>query len=135
MTVSGFLEQRFKLLIRGDYAGVYQTYHPEAPVAAQFVDGDDYDAYAREFLREIKVLSWRCLDQRQLAADRVECLLVMDLIVAGQRQTFCECALLIRIGEGWFYHSAMKLDPNGYSGRVENLRFEDFDALADSIRF
>ncbi|PLY00212.1 MAG: hypothetical protein C0622_09275 [Desulfuromonas sp.] len=133
--IEEFLKDRFEALARGDYAAVYNSYAADAPLLGQFADIDEYVDFARNNLSRIQVVDWSCVDQRQLAEDRVECLLAMELSVDGASQYFYESALLIRGGDGWRYHSAQKLGADDFSGTPEQIRFDHFDKAMEKIRF
>lgn len=136
MSVRSFLEQRFVALNRGDYRAVFRSYDDDAPLRAQFSGSDDYISFARQQLAAITVRTWNLVDQRPAGDGRVECLLAMELEIAGERGFLYENALLIeRVGEGWRYHSAQKLGVDDYDGDPEQISFADFDRADDKIRY
>jgi SEC-C motif-containing protein len=126
---------RFQALLTGEYEQLYASYHPEAPLLQQFSDRGSYLRFAREQLRDVKVVNWQALGRRKLGAERVEQLLVMELSVAGASSFFYELALLVRTGAGWRYHSAQKLSEEDYAGPPENIDFHHFDNSALKIRY
>ncbi len=129
-----FIQERFQALQRGDYAAVYQSYHPDAPFVQNFAREADYVDFASQHLTRIQVVSWRCLAQREAGAG-VEVILVMELEVDGTRQLFFELALLIKTSQGWRYHSAQKLGPEEFSESPDHLDFSHFDLAAQKVRF
>ncbi len=128
------LESRFVSLQAGDYAGVYASYHDDAPFRQQFSGEADYLAFARQQLAQIQVHSWRILRQRQTEEGQVEAILCMEIVVDGAIQFFYEMALLISSDQGWRYHSAQKLSSEDYSGAPAQLDFYHFDRVAEKIR-
>ncbi len=135
MTVLQFLESRFSALSRGDYAAVYDSYHPEAPFLQQFSSRSTYFRFARQQLGVIEIKNWSCLRQRCVAEGQLEALLVMELVTETRSQFFYELALLLETDEGWRYHSAQKLGADDYPGPAEEIDFHHFDNIAQKIRF
>ena len=135
MKVLQFLESRFSALSRGDYAAVYDNYHPEAPFLQQFGSRSNYLRFARQQLGVIEIKNWSSLQQRLVAERQLEVLLVMEIITAAQPQFFYELALLIETADGWRYHSAQKMGADDYPGPAEEIDFHHFDNIAQKIRF
>lgn len=135
MTVPQLLATRFTALSHGDYGAVYDSYHADAPFLQQFGDRDAYDNFAREQLGSIEILSWSCSQQRTIADNRVEALLVMEIATEAAPQFFYELALLIDTEAGWRYHSAQKLGADDYSGTPQQIDFCHFDDAAQKICF
>lgn len=135
MPVQQFLERRFAALNQGDYEAVYASYHCDAPFLEQFGDRSTYLRFAKQQLTEIKVENWKCLCQRQVAAQQIEVILTMEIATPAGSQNFFELALLIKTTDGWRYHSAQKLGPDDYSGSPDQLDFSHFDDAAQKIRF
>lgn len=135
MTVVQFLENRFSALGSRDYAMVYDSYHVDAPFLQQFSDRKAYICFAQQQLDSIKILSWSCPQQRTVAANQVEVLLVMEVATEGDSQFFYELALLIDTEAGWRYHSAQKLGADDYSGAPLQIDFCHFDDAVQKIRF
>ncbi len=134
MTVRQLLRHRFDALQRRDYAAVYASYHPDAPLRRQFADRHDYLDFAGRQLPDIMLTAWACRAQRRLDENRVECLLTMEMMIDGERRFFYECALLQRSDGRWLYHSAQKLDAADYRGAPEEITFADFDRVNVKIR-
>ncbi|SEA09937.1 hypothetical protein SAMN05660420_01205 [Desulfuromusa kysingii] len=130
-----FLDKRFSALIAGDYGVVYDSYHDNAPLMQQFKDRKTYIEFAQQQLAAIVVRDWRCLRQRTPEDRQLEVLLVMDLAVGGDSQSFYELALLVETESGWRYHSAQKLGPEDYSGPSDQIEFRHFDTATPKIRF
>lgn len=135
MTPVQFLENRFSALSSRDYAMVYDSYHADAPFLQQFGDREAYANFAREQLGSIKILSWSCSQQRTVADNQVEALLVMEIATEATPQFFYELALLIDTEAGWRYHSAQKLGTDDYSGIPQQIDFCHFDDAAQKICF
>lgn len=129
------INARFRALQAGDYAQLYASYHPESPFLQQFPECSAYVRFARQQLSAIKVVSWQALASRELAADRLEQLLAMEVAVDGQTQMFYELALLVKTGAGWRYHSAQKLSGEDYPGPPEQIDFHHFDIATQKIRY
>lgn len=135
MTPKELLQTRFARLAAGDFAGLFATYHPEAPFLRQFPDRSSYVEFARQQLSSIRVHSWEDHGSRILEEHRREHLLVMQLEVDGQRQYFYELALLLRTEDGWRYHSAQKLSAEDCPGGPDVVDFALFDTISEKIRF
>ncbi len=134
MTALDCLKKRFAALTAGDYAQVFRSYHPEAPLLQNFPDAPSYVAFAKAQLAAIQVVDWQSLRQRPTVQGE-EHLLVMELSVDGYRQYFYELALLIETEEGWRYHSAQKLGAEDYNGRPSKIEFRHFDRINEKIRY
>lgn len=135
MTPLACLERRFSALQKGDYQAVYASYHEDSPFLQQFSSPDSYTDFAVEHLSCVRVRSWGCQQLRWLSEDQVECLLVIDMQVAGVSSRMFELALLIRTNLGWRYHSAQKLDPEALSLSSQIPDFSDFDDAQQKVRF
>lgn len=135
MTAEDLLSKRFAALSSTDFVTVYATYHEDSPFIRHFEDCESYVDFARQQLSNITVNSWQSLRQRQLADDRQEHLLSMELAVDGNSQYFYELALLIKTSDGWRYHSAQKLSVEDYPGPPEQISFAHFDQAAQIIRY
>ena len=135
MTVEKFLENRFKALDSGDYSAVYASYHADAPFLQQFSDCNAYVCYAQQNLGEIKIKSWFCPQQREIAAKQIEAILVMEIATEAGTQFFYEMALLIATVTGWSYHSAQKIGAAEFSGTPQQIDFSCFDEIDQKIRF
>lgn len=135
MTPGQCLEARFRALSQRDYKTLYKSYHAESPFLQQFKSCKEYLAFAEQQLNSITIECWRCIDQRQLADDQVECLLVMEMTMGSDFQYFYESALLIQVNGTWFYHSAQKLGAEDYTGFPDQVRFDHFDRATEKIRF
>lgn len=135
MTPLQFLDKRFSALISADYGFVYDSYHGDAPLVQQFTDRKDYINFARQQLAAIVVNDWRCLRQRSVEEKQLECLLIMNIMIAGSSQFFYELALLIETEKGWRYHSAQKLGADDYAGSPDLIDFSHFDTATPKIRF
>ena len=135
MTIEQFLENRFKALGSGDYHAVYASYHADAPFLQQFSDRNTYVGYAQQNLGAIKIKSWSCPQQRQIAEDQIEAILVMELSTESGTQFFYELALLIATETGWSYHSAQKLGAENFIATPQQIDFNSFDNVDQKIRF
>lgn len=135
MTAEELLTNRFAALENGDFATVYATYHKDSPFIQQFVDCATYVAFAKQNLSEVAVTSWQPVQQRILADQQLEQLLVMELSVDGSSQYFYELALLINTPGGWRYHSAQKLSSEDCPGPPEQIQFDHFDRVTQKIRY
>lgn len=135
MTLEAFWNHRFAALADGDYEAVYNSYHPDAPFLQNFSDAEEYRAFAATQLRHIEVRQWQVKKVRTVAADQVECLLIMELVIDGTPQYFYELALVKLVDKRWLYHSAQKLSSEDYPGDPERIDFSDFDQVQQKIRF
>lgn len=135
MTPLACLERRFSALQNRDYQAVYASYHKNSPFLQQFSSPDSYTDFAIEHLSCVRVRSWVCQQLRWLSEDQVECLLVIDMQIAGVNSWMFELALLIRTDVGWRYHSAQKLDPEACPLSSHVPDFSDFDNAEQRVRF
>ena len=134
MTVQQFLEKRFNALDSGDYGMVYDTYHADAPFLQQFDDRNAYIDFAGQRLGTVKIIDWSCPQQRTVGDNRLEALLVMEIVTDVGAQFFYELALLLDTEAGWRYHSAQKLGAED-CGLPEQIDFHHFDNTSQKIRF
>ena len=135
MTAQQFLEKRFSALMAGNYGDVYDSYHKDAPFIKQFSDRQAYLHFAQQQLSPIVIHDWRCLRQRTLDEKQLEVILVMDIAVDDESQSFYELALLVETDSGWCYHSAQKLGMDDYPGPPDLIDFCHFDNANPKIRF
>jgi hypothetical protein len=135
MTPSDCLRQRFEAHRQGNFAAVYASYHPQAPVRQQFSDLPSYLVFAHEELADIKLVAWRCTLERRLDADQVECLQIIEFSHGGTIRRMVELVLLIATSDGWCYHSAQKLDAQELSVPAELADFRCFDEAPHKVRF
>lgn len=135
MTPQQSLHHRFEALQNHDYSAVYQSYHQDSPLHHQFADSATYAAFAEQQLSDLILTSWRCLAERTLSTDQVECLLQIDFELAEEPHRLYELALLIRSDGQWYYHSAQKLPAEDLRGCEDDIGFEHFENNSEKIRY
>jgi len=136
LTPSALILERVAAFQRGDFPFIYASYHPDAPFLQAFPQRQEYlDYAARELAGNFAILACSILAQRAPTVDETQVLLVLELVVRGERQASLELSRVRRTPQGWRYHSATRrqLAP-GRSGAVQ-AGFELFDPLDEEPFF
>jgi len=128
------IQQRFAALKQGNFAGIYASYHPQAPFLEQFPGEEDYLAFAAENLGRIEVVETSIGTSRS-TAEGVEIICALNYFLDGDSHRLFELALVMETAAGWRYHSAQKLSAEDYSGPFSALDFKYFDQQSVKIRF
>lgn len=112
---------------RNDFEFVFFSYHADAPFLQAFPDCRDYVQYAEQTLQDaFTINACRVARARQVAADEVQVLFMMEIECEGTVQKTMELACLKRTEEGWRYHSGAKRPLEEFSCPIEDIAFEDF---------
>lgn len=117
----------------GDFALIYDSYHPEANFLGHFPDRDAYIRYGRESLaRQYRILECRVLRER--AADKEAWVLLYQMVEhRGERSEQLERALVLRTAGGWRYLGGQKMERADFPGPLEAIDWADFDRAQDKI--
>jgi len=119
----------------GDFAFIYDSYHPDSNFRRQFPDRQEYLDYARTVLAaDFRIADCRILRERSREGE-AELILYLDILFRGERSECFERVLLRRLAGGWRYHSAQKLDRSDYRGAVDSIDWSDFERARDKIFF
>ncbi|WP_327191986.1 YchJ family metal-binding protein [Syntrophotalea acetylenica] len=120
---------------RNDFRFIFSTYHKDAPFLQAFATCEEYLQYARQHLQgAFRILSCRVIGMRSVAGDEAQVLFCLEVACSGVVQSTVELACIRRVGEKLHYHSGAKRNLSEFSGRVENITFEDF-LDSDSLLF
>jgi SEC-C motif-containing protein len=134
-TPAELIRARCRALAAGDFATVYDTYHPDSNFRRQFPARQDYLDYAETVLAaDFRITECRILRQRS-AEGGVNLLLYFAYLYRGSRSELFELALLLRTEAGWRYHSAQKLQRPEFAGAIEAIDWEDFEKVREKVVF
>lgn len=136
LTPSALILERVAAFQQGDFPFIYASYHPAAPFLQAFPQRQEYlDYAARELAGNFAILACSILAQRAPTVDETQVLLVLELVVRGERQASLELSRVRRTPQGLRYHSATRrqLAP-GRSGAAQ-AGFELFDPLDEEPFF
>lgn len=119
----------------GDFAFVYDSYHPDSNFRRQFPDRREYLEYARTVLAtDFSIADCRILRERR-AGEEAEIILYLDILFRGERRECFERVFLRRFAGGWRYLAAQKLDRTDFGGAVDSIDWTDFERARDKVYF
>ncbi|PLX85143.1 MAG: hypothetical protein C0617_05520 [Desulfuromonas sp.] len=120
---------------RGDFAYIYDTYHPDSMFRQQFPDRQEYLRYgASSLAADYRILECRIL-REEIAEDAARVLFLLASEYGGQRVESLELSRFLRTGKGWRYHSSQKMTRDEYPGKIEDIGWDDFDRGKDKVFF
>ncbi|WP_225071799.1 YchJ family metal-binding protein [Desulfuromonas sp. CSMB_57] len=136
LTPSALILERVAAFQEGDFPFIYASYHPDAPFLQVFPQQQEYlDYAARELAGNFAILACSILAQRAPTVDETQVLLVLELLVRGERQTSLELARVRRTPQGWRFHSATRRPLESGLEAVREPGFELFEPLDEEPFF
>lgn len=127
---------RAQAFATGDFAFIYDSYHPEAPFRRHFPVRDEYLSYARTELQgRYRINSCRILDHDLPAASEARVLFFLDIEYGGEPHQSLESARFRQTADGWRYHSAHKVDRDQFKGALEEITMAEVEERAGNVCF
>lgn len=111
LSPEALIQERVDAFMRNDFAGIFHSYHPDAPFLHLFSDVDVYIAYAETTLANtFSISSCRILRSRQ-QGESAEVLFSQRLLYQGEIRDSLEIARCRRDDRGyWSFVSGLRLD-------------------------
>jgi len=127
---------RARAFAEGDFAFIYDSYHPESYFYRHFPDRAEYLRYARSELQgRYHIHLCRILRDDAPAADEARVLFFLDLEYGGERHRTLELSRFLRTPAGWRYHSGQKIPREQFPGPLEEITMADVEARSEGICF
>jgi SEC-C motif-containing protein len=119
----------------GDFAFIYDTYHPDSNFRSQFPERQAYLAMGKNSLgKDFRIDQCRVLKE-EVGAEEARVLFYLDTCYRGEREETFELSLFLLTGAGWRYHSSQKMARDDFSGAVEAIDWADFEQVTDKVFF
>ena len=135
LTPSELVRRRGEAFSAGDFAFIYDTYHPDSNFRAQFSSRKAYIALGRDSLgRDFRIDQCRVLKE-EIGADEARVLFYLATRFRGQAEETFELSRFLPTAGGWRYHSSQKLGRDEFAGAVEEIDWSDFEAVKDKVFF
>lgn len=126
---------RLEAFAHGNFAFIYDSYHPDSFFRQQFPDRTAYIAYAQATLAaEFEIVENRVLKGRRTGSD-AEIIFYLVTRFQGERQESFELARLLQTDDGWRYHSSQKLCRAEFRGAIGEIDWSDFEKARDKVVF
>ncbi len=126
---------RGRAFSEGDFAFIYDTYHPDSNFRQQFPDRSAYIHYGRTALgKDFTIDACRVLHER-VDNDEARVIFYLGTTYQGQKEEGFELSLFYRTVKGWRYHSSQKLARDEFAGAIEEIDWSDFERVKDKVFF
>jgi len=135
LTPAELVRRRGEAFSAGDFAFIYDTYHPDSNFRAQFPSRKAYIALGRESLgRDFSIDQCRVLKE-EVGADEARVLFYLATRFRGQAEETFELSRFFLTEGGWRYHSSQKLGRDEFAGALEEIGWSDFERVKDKVFF
>lgn len=135
ITPAELVQRRGEAFAVGDFAFIYDSYHPDSNFRTQFPVRSAYMAAGRNSLgRDFHIDACRVLKEEVLG-EEARVLFYLDTRYRGQREETFELSLFLLTAAGWRYHSSQKLPRSDFSGSLDEIDWADFDQVQDKVFF
>ncbi|WP_432821261.1 YchJ family metal-binding protein [Trichloromonas sp.] len=129
------VQRRGQAFASGDFAFIYDTYHPDSNFRSQFPDRTAYVAMGKNSLgKDFRIDQCRVLKEA-VRSEEARVLFYLDTCYRGQREETFELSLFLLTEAGWRYHSSQKLARADFSGPLEAIDWVDFEQVKDKVFF
>jgi SEC-C motif-containing protein len=136
LTPVQLVEGRAKAFAEGDFAFIYDSYHPDSHFRRHFPDRAEYLHYARRELQgHYHIHLCRILRDDAPAAGEARVLFFLDLEYGGERHRTLELSRFLRTAGGWRYHSGHKVPREAFNETLEEITMDAVVAQAEGICF
>ncbi len=126
---------RGRAFSQGDFAFIYDTYHPDSNFRQQFPDRLAYIQYGNNALgKDFTIDDCRVLHER-VENEEARVIFYLATTYRGQKEEGFELSLFYQTDEGWRYHSSQKLGRDEFNGSIEEIGWDDFEKVKDKVFF
>jgi len=131
-----FVEARCRAFDQGDFATIFDSYHPDSAFRVHFHRKESYAAYARETLEgRFRILSWKILRTEPPRGDRERVIYLMKTLADGVVQITLEHACFRWTEQGWRYLWGEKMPVEQFEGAPEDIEFRHFEEAQGIVRY
>lgn len=132
---SELVRRRGQAFSAGDFAFIYDTYHPDSNFRSQFQDRQAYISMGKNSLgRDFQIEQCRVLKE-EVGAEDARVLFYLATRYRGQREETFELSLFLPTEGGWRYHSSQKMARTEFAGTVDEIDWADFERVKDKVFF
>lgn len=129
------VRRRGQAFSAGNFAFIYDTYHPDSNFRVQFPDRMAYVAMGKNSLgRDFQIDQCRVIKEK-VGDDEARVLFYLDTRFRGQREETFELSLFLQTDAGWRYFSSQKLGRDEFAGAVDEIDWSDFEQVKDKVFF
>lgn len=129
------VKRRGEAFSAGDFAFIYDTYHPDSNFRSQFPDRQGYIEMGRNSLQhDFRIDQCRILKE-EIAAEEARVLFYLVIRFRGKREETFELSRFFLTDLGWRYHSSQKLNRDEFAGAVDEIDWHDFEKVKDKVFF
>jgi SEC-C motif-containing protein len=135
MSPSELVLARCRAFGEGDFAFIYDTYHPDSYFRAQFPSRRAYVRHgATSLVDDFRIRECRILKE-EIEGDEARVLFYLDTVFRNERAESFELSSLRMTAKGWRYHSSQKLSRGEFDGEIDAVGFRDFERVKDKVYF
>lgn len=122
---------RCRAFVTGDFAFIYDTYHPDSFFRRLYPDRKSYLDYGHAVLgQDFHIRECRIL-REEVSGDRARVIYYLDALFKGRHLESFEFSLLVLEGGEWLYRSTRKLERQEFAGEIDEIGWDDFDRVVD----
>ena len=132
---SELVRRRGAAFSAGDFAFIYDTYHPDSIFRSQFPDRRAYISFGKNSLRRDFHIDQCRILREEVGQEEAQVLFYLDTRFRGEREETFELSRFLLTDSGWRYHSSRKLSRDEFSGTVDEIDWRDFEKVKDKVFF
>lgn len=122
---------RCRAFASGDFAFIYDSYHPDSFFRRLYPDRQGYLDYGHAVLEhDFRIRECRILKE-EVSGDRARVIYYLDVLFKGKNLESFEYCRLVREGGRWLYRSTRKLERQEFGGEMEEIGWGDFEPVRD----
>ncbi len=135
LTPSELVKARARAFGEGDFAFIYDTYHPDSYFLRQFPQRRAYIRHGESTLSEDFEIHECRIIKDEVAGEEARVIFYLDTLFQGERAESFELSFFQMTSCGWRYHSSQKMTREDYQGGIDDLDWEDFEKVKDKVFF
>jgi SEC-C motif-containing protein len=123
------LVRRLDAFGAGNFAVIYDSYHPAAPFLRLHPDRSEYLAFAITHIKDDFTIAMCRVLQLEERGDTAVVIVHMQVSFRGESQEYLELCRLRRLVGGWTYHSGLKRPRSDFPVGLDNVTMQDFSGI------
>ena len=124
---------RCKAFSEGDFAFIYDTYHPDSFFRRLYPDRDAYLSFGHSVLaHDFRIRECRIL-REEISGEGARVIYYLDAVFQGRRLESFELCRLLRQGEGWLYRATQKMEREEFAGEIGEIGWDDFERVENKV--
>ena len=126
---------RWHAFEHGDFAMIYESYHPDAFFRAQFPDKESYVEYGKNSLSQNFKIRECLILKSEDSGSEARLIYYLDIQFQEQRLESFELAYFRKTEDGWKYYMTQKMERSLFSGKVSEIDWKDFETTGEPVFF